>query len=164
MRWKLLAAALVSTYFQFSTPSFGQAKLPNFLDKPHTAYADSVLATLTLREQIAQLLMPPIYAHATRENWDEMERWIETHQLGGVIAMQGAPAPYAERLSRLQARARIPLLGIVFFGLTYSFIFCSGKILKPLAPWESCIIFPLSPTSMAPLRVNFSPGLNSSGI
>ena len=93
MRWNLLAAAFASTLFQFSTPSFGQAKLPDFLDEPHTAYADSVLATLTLREQIAQLLMPPIYAHATRENWDEMERWVETHQLGGVIAMQGAPRP-----------------------------------------------------------------------
>ena len=110
MRWNLLAAAFASTLFQFSTPSFGQAKLPDFLDEPHTAYADSVLATLTLREQIAQLLMPPIYAHATRENWDEMERWVETHQLGGVIAMQGAPAPYAERLRRLQDRAQIPLL------------------------------------------------------
>ena len=110
MRWNLLAAAFASTLFQFSTPSFGQAKLPDFLDEPHTAYADSVLATLTMREQIAQLLMPPIYAHATRENWDEMERWVETHQLGGVIAMQGAPAPYAERLRRLQDRAQIPLL------------------------------------------------------
>ena len=37
-----------------------------------------------------------------------MER--ETHQLGGVIAMQGAPAPYAERLRRLQDRVQIPLL------------------------------------------------------
>ena len=110
MRWNLLAAALASTLFQFSTYSFGQAKLPDFLDEPYTAYADSVLATLTLREQIAQLLMPPIYAHAARENWDEMERWVETHQLGGVIAMQGAPAPYAERLRRLQDRAQIPLL------------------------------------------------------
>ena len=110
MRWNLLAAALASTLFQLSTPSFGQAKLPDFLNEPHTAYADSVLATLTLREQIAQLLTPPIYAHATRERWDEMEHWVETHQLGGVIAMQGAPSPYAERLSRLQARARIPLL------------------------------------------------------
>ncbi|MGB1121927.1 MAG: glycoside hydrolase family 3 N-terminal domain-containing protein [Flavobacteriales bacterium] len=68
------------------------------------------MATLTLREQIAQLLMPPIYAHATRERWDEMERWVETHQLGGVIAMQGAPTPYTERLNRLQDRAQIPLL------------------------------------------------------
>ena len=110
MRLKLVAAALASTFFQFSTPSFGQAKLPDFLAETHTAYADSVLASLTLREQIAQLLMPPIYAHATRERWDEMERWVETHQLGGVIAMQGAPAPYAERLRRLQDRARIPLL------------------------------------------------------
>ena len=89
MRLKLVAAALASTFFQFSTPSFGQAKLPDFLAETHTAYADSVLASLTLREQIAQLLMPPIYAHATRERWDEMERWVETHQLGGVIAMQG---------------------------------------------------------------------------
>lgn len=110
MRWNLFAAAVATVLFQFSTPSFGQAKLPDFLDEPYTAYADSVLATLTLREQIAQLLMPPIYAHTSRENWEEMERWVTTHQLGGVIAMQGTPAPYAERLKRLQARAKVPLL------------------------------------------------------
>lgn len=110
MRWNLFAAAVATVLFQFPTPSFGQAKLPDFLDELYTAYADSVLATLTLREQIAQLLMPPIYAHTTRENWEEMERWVKTHQLGGVIAMQGAPAPYAERLNRLQARANVPLL------------------------------------------------------
>ena len=106
MRWNL-AAAFASTCPIFHA-LIRQAKLPDFLDEPHTAYADSVLATFTLREQ-RQLLMPPIYAHAMRE-LDEMERWVETHQLGGVIAMQGAPAPYAERLRRLQDRVQIPLL------------------------------------------------------
>lgn len=93
-----------------ASPLCAQQNAPEFLLSPHRAYADSVLPTLSLREQIAQLLMPPIYAHATRENWGEMEDWVETYQLGGVIAMQGAPFPYRERLARLQERSRIPLL------------------------------------------------------
>ena len=110
MRWSLFATTLACALFRFTPQSTGQPSLPDFLAEPHAAYADSVLATLTLREQIAQLLMPPIYAHTTRENWEEMERWVTTHQLGGVIAMQGAPSPYAERLKRLQNRANVPLL------------------------------------------------------
>jgi len=74
------------------------------------AWADSVINGMSLERQIAQLLMPPVYAHADRVNWEEVEQWVETHQIGGVIAMQGAPAPYADRLARLQSRASVPLL------------------------------------------------------
>ena len=48
MRWNLLAAAFASTLFQYSTPSFGQAKLPDFLDEPHTPMPIQCWA-LTLR-------------------------------------------------------------------------------------------------------------------
>lgn len=97
-------------WFLSAVPLFAQTSSPPFLQPAHQHYADSVLATLSLRQQIAQLLMPPIYAHATREGWEEMERWITEYELGGVIAMQGAPAPYRERLTRLQDRSPIPLL------------------------------------------------------
>lgn len=110
MRKSLFAAALASAFLLIYSPTPGQQSLPDFRTAQHANYADSVLATLTLREQIAQLLMPPIYAHAKRDNWEEMERWVTNHQLGGVIAMQGAPTPYAERLRRLQDCAEIPLL------------------------------------------------------
>lgn len=93
-----------------AVPPSAQTASPPFLQAKHLQYADSVLETLSLRQQIAQLLMPPIYAHATRENWEEMEHWVAEHELGGVIAMQGAPAPYRERLQRLQERSAIPLL------------------------------------------------------
>lgn len=102
--------SLIFLFWAFSGPLSAQRDAPEFLLSSHQAYADSVLPTLSLRAQIAQLLMPPIYAHETRENWEEMERWVETHQLGGVIAMQGAPSPYRERLARLQERSHIPLL------------------------------------------------------
>ena len=74
------------------------------------SWADSVINGMSLERQIAQLLMPPVYAHADRVNWEEVEQWVQTHQIGGVIAMQGATAPYAERLNRLQSRADVPLL------------------------------------------------------
>lgn len=83
---------------------------PPFNSAPHAAWADSVLATLSLSEQIAQLLMPPIYAHADRKDWEEAEAWVSEYGIGGVIAMQGAPEPYRERIARLQAESAIPLL------------------------------------------------------
>lgn len=87
----------------------GQDPLP--YDTPqHRQWADSILLELTLEEQIAQLLMPPVYAHASRENWAEAEAWVKNYHIGGVIAMQGAPAPYVERIERLQANSKVPLL------------------------------------------------------
>ena len=41
--------------------------LPSFLQSSHLDWADSVLLKLNLREQIAQLLMPTVYAHEDRQ-------------------------------------------------------------------------------------------------
>lgn len=70
---------------------------------------DSMLSTLTLREQIGQLLMPPVYSHPGKVNWEEAEGWVRTDGIGGVICMQGGPELQKERIARLQAEAKVPL-------------------------------------------------------
>jgi len=110
MKYSLSRRALVLTALILSvTLAQAQNPLP-YSSSEHRQWADSVLLELTLEQQIAQLLMPPIYAHASRENWAEVESWVKDYQIGGVIAMQGAPSPYAERIQRLQANAEVPLL------------------------------------------------------
>lgn len=104
------AFCLIGAGLFLSVVSLSAQSTPSFLQSAHVHYADSVLSTLSFRQQIAQLLMPPIYAHATQEGWEEMEQWVAEYELGGVIAMQGAPAPYRERLQRLQGLSTIPLL------------------------------------------------------
>lgn len=70
---------------------------------------DSVVQTLTLDRQIAQLLMPPVYAKPGKENWAEAEGWARDHGIGGVICMQGGPALQQERIGRLQAASSLPM-------------------------------------------------------
>lgn len=83
---------------------------PPFIAAKHAAWADSVLMKLPLERQIAQLLMPPVYSHSDRINWEEAETWAEVYGIGGVICMQGDPASQIDRLARLQAKSEIPLL------------------------------------------------------
>ncbi|MAB73846.1 MAG: hypothetical protein CMC99_02730 [Flavobacteriales bacterium] len=71
---------------------------------------DSILGTLSMEEQVAQLLMVPIYARTDTAGWAEAERWTRDLGLGGVICMQGGPEHQRTRLKRLQELARVPLM------------------------------------------------------
>ena len=74
---------------------------PAFLNV-ESEYIDSILSTLSIEEQIAQLLMVPIYSYADRADWDEAENWVQDFGLGGVICMQGGPENQRIRIRRLQ--------------------------------------------------------------
>ena len=88
----------------------GDTLLPPFLSSNHLKWADSVLLTLSLSDQIAQLLMPPVYAHKDQQGWTEAEEWARNGDIGGVICMQGHPQGQMERLRRLQSASTVPLL------------------------------------------------------
>ncbi len=75
--------------------------------------ADTILARLTIRERAAQLLMPQLpgnYTAFDTEGFARIRAWIDTLQVGGVIASTGSPADIALRLNDLQTRSNIPLL------------------------------------------------------
>ncbi|MDE0723049.1 MAG: hypothetical protein OSB28_07050, partial [Flavobacteriales bacterium] len=73
-------------------------------------YIDSIISTLSIEEQIAQLLMVPIYSYADTADWDEAENWVQDLGLGGVICMQGGPENQRIRIRRLQELSEIPLM------------------------------------------------------
>ena len=73
-------------------------------------YIDSILSTLSIEEQIAQLLMVPIYSLADRTDWEEAENLVRDLGLGGVICMQGGPENQRIRIKRLQEFSEIPLM------------------------------------------------------
>ena len=86
-------------------------QVPAFLtDSAGTAWADSVLGTLSLDRMTAQLLMPPVYSREQNADWAREETWCREFGIGGVIAMQGQPELQRERMHRLQDASAIPLM------------------------------------------------------
>ncbi len=72
-----------------------------------------LLRKLTLRQQIAQLIMPWIpgtYAAFDDRALDTVRAWVDTLQVGGIIVSVGSPMDIAAKLNFLQRRSRLPLL------------------------------------------------------
>jgi beta-N-acetylhexosaminidase len=84
---------------------------PEFLtDSAATHYADSVISLLSTREQIAQLLMVPVYSRTDTTRWSVEEKWVRDLGLGGIIVMQGGPVNQRIRIAKLQAESKVPLM------------------------------------------------------
>ena len=76
-------------------------------------WVERTLASLTLREKAAQLVMPWISGAYAAEDSDEMRRLfelVERDGIGGVVISVGLPLSYAAKLNALQRRAKVPLL------------------------------------------------------
>ena len=77
------------------------------------AWADSVLATMTLRDKVAQMVWPWIlgdYTAVDNAAWTRVERMIREQHLGGVIVSVGGPIDIAVKTNALQRAASLPLL------------------------------------------------------
>ena len=82
------------------------------LDIDAQRWVDETLTTLTLRQAVAQLVIPWIpggYASESDPDFQELLGWVD-QGLGGVSISIGVPDAYVAKLNRLQSRARIPLL------------------------------------------------------
>ena len=111
----LTVVACSLTYVSCAQQSVNTDKDPETATKPaflnvEFESIDSILTSLSIEEQIAQLLMVPIYARADRSDWEEAENWVRDLGLGGVICMQGGPENQRVRLKRLQNYSTIPLM------------------------------------------------------
>ena len=76
-------------------------------------WVDQTLASLTLRDKVAQLIMPWVggeYAAIDSPEFDQVRRWVEEDRVGGLILSVGLPHSYAAKLNAAQALARVPLL------------------------------------------------------
>jgi len=74
---------------------------------------DSLLATLTVRQQIGQLIVPWLsgaYTAFDDSAFVEAARWVDSLQVGGIIISVGSPFDIAAKLNALQRQSRLPLL------------------------------------------------------
>lgn len=89
---------------------------PNFLNK-NKQWVDSVFATLTPDERIAQLIMVAAVSDVKRalidpkiSNPAAVEKLIRENKVGGVVFFQGGPVPQAQLTNHFQSISKVPLL------------------------------------------------------
>jgi beta-N-acetylhexosaminidase len=91
-----------------ATPTGGTGRTP-----AGVPWADSVLATLTLREKAAQMVWPWLLGDYTPEGsaaWERTTAYLSRDQVGGVIISVGSPTDIAAKLNAMQRASRLPLL------------------------------------------------------
>lgn len=76
-------------------------------------WVEQTLSALSLRERVAQLVVPWISGDPASPGDAELQRLlraVEQDGVGGIIISRGSPRALAAKLHALQARARVPLL------------------------------------------------------
>lgn len=108
----LLLILIVSS--SFIKPSVNKELLKREKSYPfyleNTAWADSVLATLTPKERIAQLFMVAAYSNQNQKHVDKIVKLVRDVKIGGLIFMQGGPLRQAALTNKYQALADVPLM------------------------------------------------------
>lgn len=80
---------------------------------PAEVDVDDLLGSLSLRDRIAQLVMPWVpgsYAAFDDEAFRRTQAWVDSLHVGGLIVSVGSPLDLASKLNRLQERSPLPLL------------------------------------------------------
>ncbi|WP_154857114.1 glycoside hydrolase family 3 N-terminal domain-containing protein [Cyclobacterium xiamenense] len=97
-------------FFIGCMPLYGQKQLPPFLDERFSPWADSVLATMSQEEKIAQLIMIPAYSNKGQVHVDSISNLVKKYGVGGIIFFQGGPVRQAHMINRFQSESKIPLM------------------------------------------------------
>ena len=74
---------------------------------------DSLLATLSVRQKVGQLIVPwlsGVYSALDDSAFLVAARWVDSLEVGGIIISVGSPFDIAAKLNALQGRSRLPLL------------------------------------------------------
>ncbi len=121
---KLILQLLVLSGFFISFTSFENQNLffkytenyntvnkiyPDFISTD-TSWADSVLATLTLEEKIAQMIMVAAYSNKGEDHLKDLTHFVEKNHIGGIVFFQGGPVRQALMTNHLQSKSKVPLL------------------------------------------------------
>jgi beta-N-acetylhexosaminidase len=73
----------------------------------------ALLANLTVRQKVAQLVMPWLlgdYAPSDDPTMQRARMWVDSLEVGGIIISTGTPLDIAAKLNALQRQAPLPLL------------------------------------------------------
>jgi beta-glucosidase-like glycosyl hydrolase/CubicO group peptidase (beta-lactamase class C family) len=101
----LLSALLISFTCLVAQPARGRSLYP----PPDSAWADSLLKTLTLEKQIAQLIMVRAYSNRDSAHVANIARLVKDYGIGGLCFFQGGPARQAALTNHYQQLAGISL-------------------------------------------------------
>jgi beta-N-acetylhexosaminidase len=74
---------------------------------------DALISTLSIRDKVAQLVMPWIagtYASADDPEFARTLAWVDSLHVGGLLISVGSPLDIAAKLNNLQQRSSLPLL------------------------------------------------------
>jgi beta-N-acetylhexosaminidase len=96
-----------------SAPPPASGPVPATLDAAGRRWVDETLASLDLRDLVAQLVVewvPGSYASPSAPEFEPLRRMVEDDHIGGLTPSIGLPHSYVAKINALQERARIPLL------------------------------------------------------
>src|SRR6059036_4217036 len=108
---RLLAIALITGCASARSPVGPSA--PSAPAVVPTGQVDSILASLSVRDRVAQLVVPWLagsYTALDDSLFQVAARWVDTLHVGGLIMSVGSPFDIAAKLNALQQRSRLPLL------------------------------------------------------
>jgi beta-N-acetylhexosaminidase len=83
------------------------------LTRQQQRWIDSTFATLSLRQQVGQMVMMWVlgdYTNTDDPSFAEVRRWITDDGIGGVSMSLGSPIEVAAKVNAMQRLARVPLL------------------------------------------------------
>lgn len=75
-----------------------------------TPWIDSLINTMTLEQKAGQLFMIAAYSNKDETHYAEIEKYIRTNNIGGLIFMQGDPITQVKLTNRYQKASNIPLM------------------------------------------------------
>ena len=89
---------------------YAQARNTKEYEKVRKEWVDSVLNTLTVRQQAAQLMVKACFPILGQEHVNKMAALVEQENLGGITFSRGGPVLHAKTVNRMQSLAQTPLM------------------------------------------------------
>lgn len=109
LRSLLIALFLFIAFFFHSFLPAEAALVDTEDDRYSTPWVDSVFATLSLDQRIAQLIMVEVHSDRSEAYENEITRMIMQHNIGGVAFFKGTPTSQVRFTNRLQSQVQTPL-------------------------------------------------------
>jgi len=108
MRKMNVLILLISILFSSNATISAQNKAIFFSDS--TAWADSILVSLSDEQKIAQLFMVAAYSNKGEEHKKQITNLIEYYKIGGLMFLQGGPVRQAQLTNFYQSISTTPLM------------------------------------------------------
>jgi len=78
--------------------------------KKQNAWADSILATMSMEQKIGQLFMAAVYPTHEESHFKAVDKLISNYHIGGIMYFRGSPHQLTTLGNRFQEKAKTPLL------------------------------------------------------